>query len=216
MKISLCTFVKNETDWIEQMLRSVVGLVDEINVLDTGSTDGTKDIVCQLLVSKEFKNIDFAVAECEFTDFADIRKKCFDMATMDRVLMLDADETINKYEFDLWREVAILPHHDGMYMTRRNWHPAGWDACRPVADMDPALLANPKYFAAYPNYQARLFKNDPKITWVNKVHEQPDVNIVKTDGHKGDPHIEHFHYLRPARQRHEAYDHYNRLGQGTV
>ena len=43
--ISLCMIVKNEEEVIGRCLDSVRGLVDEINIVDTGSTDRTKEIV---------------------------------------------------------------------------------------------------------------------------------------------------------------------------
>ena len=42
--LSLCMIVKNEERFLEQCLNSVKGLVDEIIVVDTGSTDNTKQI----------------------------------------------------------------------------------------------------------------------------------------------------------------------------
>ncbi|MFR8976822.1 MAG: glycosyltransferase [Christensenellales bacterium] len=43
-ELSLCMIVKNEK--IARCLSSVQGAVDEIIILDTGSTDGTKDVAC--------------------------------------------------------------------------------------------------------------------------------------------------------------------------
>ncbi|CAG7650208.1 hypothetical protein PAECIP111802_04665 [Paenibacillus allorhizosphaerae] len=43
--VSLCMIVKNEEDVIARCLDSVAGLVDEINIVDTGSDDRTKEIV---------------------------------------------------------------------------------------------------------------------------------------------------------------------------
>ena len=43
VSVSLCMIVKNEEDVLERCLESVSGLVDEIIVVDTGSTDNTKE-----------------------------------------------------------------------------------------------------------------------------------------------------------------------------
>ena len=43
-KISLCMIVKDEERFLPQCLNSVKGYVDEIIVVDTGSTDRTVDI----------------------------------------------------------------------------------------------------------------------------------------------------------------------------
>ena len=42
ISISLCMIVKNEEDILARCLDSVKELVDEIVIVDTGSTDGTK------------------------------------------------------------------------------------------------------------------------------------------------------------------------------
>ncbi|MBU1876536.1 MAG: glycosyltransferase, partial [Nanoarchaeota archaeon] len=45
--ISLCMIVKNEEKYLEQCLNSVKDLVDEIIIVDTGSTDKTKEIAAR-------------------------------------------------------------------------------------------------------------------------------------------------------------------------
>ena len=42
--ISLCMIVKNESDVLGRCLDSAADLVDEIVIVDTGSTDNTKEI----------------------------------------------------------------------------------------------------------------------------------------------------------------------------
>ena len=44
ISVSLCMIVKNEEDVLERCLKSVAGLVDEIIIVDTGSTDRTREI----------------------------------------------------------------------------------------------------------------------------------------------------------------------------
>ena len=45
MKISVCIITKNEEEYIEKCIESVYGIAYEIIILDTGSTDKTKEIV---------------------------------------------------------------------------------------------------------------------------------------------------------------------------
>lgn len=84
--ISLCMIVKNEEEVIGRCLSSVRDAVDEIIIVDTGSTDHTKDIV------KEFTDniYDFVWIE----DFAAARNYSFSKATCDYVFWLDADDII--------------------------------------------------------------------------------------------------------------------------
>ena len=45
--VSLCMIVKNEERILRRCLDTVVDLVDEIVIVDTGSTDGTKKIAAE-------------------------------------------------------------------------------------------------------------------------------------------------------------------------
>lgn len=44
VSVSLCMIVKNEEDMLERCLERAADLVDEIIIIDTGSTDHTKEI----------------------------------------------------------------------------------------------------------------------------------------------------------------------------
>ncbi|MDY6939989.1 MAG: tetratricopeptide repeat protein [Cyanobacteriota bacterium] len=86
MKLSLCTIAKDEEAILGRCLQSVVGVVDEIIVLDTGSRDRTPQIARQ-----------FGAIVGEFTwgdDFAAARNAALEYVTGDWVLVLDADETL--------------------------------------------------------------------------------------------------------------------------
>lgn len=84
MKISACYIVKNESDNIGRSIESIKDIVDEIIVVDTGSTDGTIDIA-----SKYNANI----FEFEWVnDFAAARNYAVDKAKYGWIIFLDADE----------------------------------------------------------------------------------------------------------------------------
>lgn len=86
--ISLCMIVKNEEAVIERCLDSVCKLVDEINIVDTGSTDRTKEIVKKYTDRIfDFKWID---------DFAAARNFSFQQATKQYVFWLDADDILTE------------------------------------------------------------------------------------------------------------------------
>ena len=50
--ISLCMIVKNEERVLKRCLDSVKDLVDEIVIVDTGSTDATKRIAAEYTVKR--------------------------------------------------------------------------------------------------------------------------------------------------------------------
>lgn len=82
--ISLAMIVKNEEKNIRRCLNSVSGITDEIIIVDTGSTDRTREI-CSLYTDKiyDFKWID---------DFSTARNYSYDLTAMDYILWLDGDD----------------------------------------------------------------------------------------------------------------------------
>ncbi|MFE8695019.1 glycosyltransferase [Cytobacillus sp. FJAT-53684] len=86
VSISLCMIVKNEEEVLGRCLDTVKDLVDEINIVDTGSTDRTVEI------ANEYTN---RVYFFEWTgNFSEARNESFKYATMDYILYLDADDVL--------------------------------------------------------------------------------------------------------------------------
>ena len=102
-ELSLCMIVKNEESRLAQCLESVQGAVDEIVILDTGSTDGTKEI------ARRFTDrvIDYAWED----DFAAARNASFSYATKPYILWLDADDVLDAPERD--KLIALKARLDG-------------------------------------------------------------------------------------------------------
>lgn len=90
--ISLCMIVKNESAVLGRCLESVCEAVDEIIVVDTGSTDDTKDIAA----SYRAKVYDFTWRD----HFAAARNYAFSLATKDYILWLDADDVMLKTDVE--------------------------------------------------------------------------------------------------------------------
>ncbi len=84
--VSLCMIVKNEEETIARCLDAVKNLVDEIIIVDTGSSDRTKEIISQYTD----RIIDFIWID----DFAAARNYAFSHATMDYIFWLDADDVV--------------------------------------------------------------------------------------------------------------------------
>lgn len=83
--LALCMIVKDEQNNLPNTLESVKALVDEIVILDTGSTDSTVQIAKSYgaKVREGFPWSD---------DFALARNEALEMVQSDWVLVLDADE----------------------------------------------------------------------------------------------------------------------------
>lgn len=84
--ISLCMIVKNEEEVLARCLNSVKDIVDEIIIVDTGSTDKTKEI------AKHYTNNIFDFEWID--DFATARNFSFSKASKKYIMWLDADDII--------------------------------------------------------------------------------------------------------------------------
>lgn len=84
--ISICMIVKNEEDVLGRALKSVQGIADEIIIVDTGSTDSTKEI------ASSYTNKIYDFEWCD--DFSKARNYSFSKATKDYCMWLDADDVI--------------------------------------------------------------------------------------------------------------------------
>lgn len=86
ISISLCMIVKNEEELLARCLDTVKDIVDEINIVDTGSSDRTKEIAAQYTD----RIFDFEWVN----SFAAARNESFKYATKDYILYLDADDVL--------------------------------------------------------------------------------------------------------------------------
>jgi glycosyltransferase involved in cell wall biosynthesis len=86
MYVSAALIVKNEAKTLGRCLQSIRGHVDEIVVVDTGSSDATRDI------ARQYTDRLAAFPWCQ--NFAAARQYAFDLATGDWVFWLDADDVV--------------------------------------------------------------------------------------------------------------------------
>lgn len=84
--LSLCMIVKNEEATLKNCLSKIPSFIDEIIIIDTGSTDNTK------MVAAEFTDKIFNFKWCN--DFAKARNYSISKAANDWILVLDADEHV--------------------------------------------------------------------------------------------------------------------------
>lgn len=86
ISLSLCMIVKNEEEVLERCLKSVENLFDEIIIVDTGSTDKTKEI------ARKFTDKIYDFVWCD--DFSKARNFSLSKARSNFVMWLDADDVI--------------------------------------------------------------------------------------------------------------------------
>ncbi len=145
--LSLCMIVKNEEAYIERCLESVKDIVDEIIIVDTGSTDKT------IAIAK--KNATLLVQIPWNDNFAKARNVSLDEASGEWILVLDADETL--HQEDLQKLKALIQREktiDGFFLN---------------------MLNRKKNFTSYheENFLSlRLFRNLPSYRFEGEIHEQ--------------------------------------------
>lgn len=92
MELSLCMIVRNEEKRLEKCLSSVKDAVDEIVILDTGSTDRTREIAARYTPHVH----DYVWQD----DFSAARNRSFALATKPFILWMDADDVIDPPEIE--------------------------------------------------------------------------------------------------------------------
>lgn len=158
LSISLCMIVKNEEEVLEQCLNSVFHLCDEIIIVDTGSTDKTKEIA-EKFTDKiyDFKWID---------DFSAARNFAFSKANMDYILWLDADDVLRKEDQKKLEalKLSLDPSVDAVSMNY-------------ILEFDE--YGNPSFYFR----RNRLVKRINNFKWIGPVHEYLEVsgNIFSSD-----------------------------------
>jgi tetratricopeptide (TPR) repeat protein len=148
VQLSLCMIVKNEAANLTQCLTSVKDLVDEMVVLDTGSSDRTLEI------AKEFGAV---TASQEWgDDFAAARNEALKLVTGDWVLVLDGDEVFN---INAIKDLKSAIAQENTLVVNLIRHEIG-------ASQSP-------YSAV-----SRLFRNHPNLKFTRPYHETIDDSVL--------------------------------------
>jgi len=95
--ISLVMIVRNEEENLSKCLNPIKDIVDEIIIVDTGSTDKTVNIArgyTDKVFSYKIPKVEWHGEEVEDINFSDMRNYADKFATCDWILTLDADERI--------------------------------------------------------------------------------------------------------------------------
>lgn len=91
--ICLSMIVKNESNTIKRCIESVERFIDHWVIVDTGSTDGTQDIIKDLMKDK---GIPGELHEKQWVDYSTNRNQSLDLARnkCDYILIIDADDVL--------------------------------------------------------------------------------------------------------------------------
>jgi glycosyltransferase involved in cell wall biosynthesis len=143
-RISLCMIVKNEEACLGRCLKSVCDHVDEIIIVDTGSTDGTVEIAKSYgarIYHHPWEN-----------DFSKHRNQSISYATGDWIFQLDADEELFPEDGSALRDIVRKGKADYYH-------------CR-FYDVNKDASVRGTF------YLIRLFRNGMGMSYARKVHNQ--------------------------------------------
>jgi glycosyltransferase involved in cell wall biosynthesis len=147
--------VRNEERNLPKCLDSVRDFAGELIVVDTGSTDAT----ARIAVGYGARVISF---DFTFVDFAAARNQAIASANKPWILMLDADETLDRDSAPAIETLVALGENVGYFLERHNhWS----DSATSTTD-----------------YAVRLFPNRPHHRYRGRVHETIDASILAGAG----------------------------------
>ncbi len=153
--ISVCMMVKDEEKNLPRALESVKDWVDEIIVVDTGSTDSTIEIAESYgakIYHHPWEN-----------DFSKHRNQSISYATSDWLLILDADEELDPKTAPQLRQITSAPE----------------EVCGFLFELYNDVTAGGQTMVLHP----RLFRNRVGFHYQGKVHNRPTVlgDIARTN-----------------------------------
>ncbi len=147
VSISVCMIVKNEEAVLARCLDSLQGIAEEIIIVDTGSTDRTKEIAA--LYTDKIYNFTW------IHDFSAARNFAFSKATRDYIYSADADEVVEPKD----REKLLLLKQ----------------ALLPEIEIVEMIYVNPKDCNMVYNFtkepRPKLFKRLREFRWIDPIHE---------------------------------------------
>ncbi len=153
---SLCMIVKNEEKVLGSCLASLSDIMDEIIIVDTGSSDNTKEIA-RRYTDKVF---DFPWVD----DFSLARNFAFEKATCDYIYSADADEILDEKNRKALRDLKSVMMHEVEIVTM--WY----------AESGVQTVMNAKK-----ERRPKLYKRLRKFVWVDPIHETIHTDPVVYD-----------------------------------
>jgi glycosyltransferase involved in cell wall biosynthesis len=207
--VALSMIVRDASPYLAACLKSVRGVVDEMVIADTGSTDDTVELGL---------NLGARVIPVPWTDdFAAARNRALAVVRSDWVFSLDADELLDASAHDAIRSLIASRQFDAYQVTIRNYtlslEDRVWD--RGAKPNDKTLDAARNYPAYVEHENVRLFQRDPAIYFVGRVHESVGPRVIETGRRLGNADfcIHHFGMVADPETRARKNHFYRRLGR---
>jgi len=145
-RISACLITLNEEQNLARALTSLKGIVEEIIIVDSGSTDHTEEIARNHNASFHSRN---------WTHYADQKNHAASLAQTEWILSLDADEALSSALQSAiidWKKRS--PQFDVYEVARKTWYLGAWI----------------KHSGWYPDFKKRLYRKD-KAEFTGSLHD---------------------------------------------
>lgn len=163
--LSLCMIVKNEEKFLPECLESVKGVVDQMVIVDTGSTDNTINI------AKKFGAEVYNFKWCN--DFSLARNESIKYATGEWIFWIDADERLINESIPELKRLLRFEDKPVIYSVQ---------------------IRNIKADNSYSLSSAhRLFTNHKGIHFTGKIHEQVSPSAAKLFGEERKSKVQLYH-----------------------
>ena len=174
--ISLAMIVKNEEATLAHCLESVKSLVDEMIIVDTGSSDRTIDIARGSGARVyQFKWCD---------DFAAARNESLKYCKGDWALILDGDEAIDPLDYEKIKNACSNPYADAYSLTHRHYF-----------NSPTLVVPNSRIVQNKSNYDegknipfyadastSRLARMNKRLSFISRIHETFDQSVLRNGG----------------------------------
>lgn len=163
-RVSLNMIVRDEAATLPRALASCADIVDEIVIVDTGSTDATKAVAADARDRHggAARVLDFVWCD----DFSAARNAALSQTAGEWIFWMDADDWLDEPNRQAMRALFAELGDENLVYQMLHASPAAADGGHPES-------------AAR---QDRLFRNLPLILWQGRVHEQIVPAVLRTGG----------------------------------
>jgi glycosyltransferase involved in cell wall biosynthesis len=204
--------VRDAARFLPACLESARIAVTEMVIADTGSTDDTIEVAM---------GFGAHVIPIPWTDnFAEARNRALSAVKSDWILVLDADEQLDLAAASHFPSLLASDSFVAYQVTIRNYvlslEDRIWDR---AAKPNDSQLADARAYPAFVEHEnVRLFRRDPEIYFVGRVHESVGSRVLETGRKLGHApfFIHHFGMAADPETRARKNHFYRRLGQQKV
>jgi glycosyltransferase involved in cell wall biosynthesis len=197
--ISLAMIVKNEEATLAHCLGSVKPLIDEIIIVDTGSTDKTIEI------ATSFGARVYPFQWCD--DFSAARNESLKFCTGDWILILDGDEAIDALDYEKIKGACASPTADGYALVCRHYLAVSTNSIQDCeAVLNNSDYAEGKNIPFYADSSAlRLVRRIDGLSYTGRIHETIGPSLLSLGGTitKFDAVIHHYGKLLNDREEYK-------------